>query len=182
MKGIRFFIACLFLLLGMLSEVDAQPVPSLVYCTLGEYPEEIYWEIQTCETNSIITSGYAGDSMWVVVPDAYNVWMTDNYGDGWNGAYLHIGSDSVGFLSDVDWIDSLGTWPQIYTDSLYDILCISLSTGTGSVIDDGITEIEYLFIPIKYYNLAGQIINPDKTGIYIASDGYIRKLIYITKN
>ena len=30
------------------------------------------------------------------------------------------------------------------------------------------------------YN-AGQKIIPNSTGIYIASDGYIRKLIYITK-
>ena len=85
-------------------------------------------------------------------------------------------------MSDVDWIDSLGTWPQEYTDSLYDVLCISLGTGTGSVIDDGINEIKYVFEPTEFNNLTGQKVIPNSTGIYIASDGYIRKLIYITKN
>ena len=81
----------------------------------------------------------------------------------------------------VDWIDSLGTWPQTYTELMYDVLCINLSTGTGSVIDDGIKEIEYIFEPVEYYNLAGQKVIPNSTGIYIASDGYIRKLVYLTK-
>ena len=176
MKKIKLLIALLAFCLGAVS----QPVPDLVYCTLGDYPEEIYWEIQTCETNNIIASGYAGDSMWVVVPDAYNVWMTDNYGDGWNGAYLHIGPDSIGFLSDVDWIDSLGTWPQTYTELMYDVLCISLSTGTGASITS-MEPVEYIFEPVEYYNFAGQKVIPNASGIYIASDGYIRKLIYITK-
>ena len=176
MKKIKLLIALLAFCLGAVS----QPVPQLIYCTLGEYPDEIYWEIQTCETNSVIASGYAGDSLYAVIPDAYNVWMTDNYGDGWNGAYLHVGSNCIGFLSDVDWIDSLGTWPQIYTDSLYDILCISLSTGTGTAMITG-EDAEYIFKPIEYFNLAGQKVKPDAAGIYIASDGYIRKLVYISK-
>ena len=175
MKKIKLLIALLAFCLGAVS----QPVPQLIYCTLGEYPDEIYWEIQTCETNSVIASGYAGDSLYAVIPDAYNVWMTDNYGDGWNGAYLHVGSNCIGFLSDVDWIDSLGTWPQTYTELMYDILCISLSTGTGTVISE--TNLEKEFIPTEYFNLAGQKVIPSSTGIYIASDGYIRKLIYLTK-
>ena len=64
---------------------------------------------------------------------------------------------------------------MIEQETLFDM---TPDENTGTIEQ---TEIEYLFIPIKYYNLAGQIINPDKTGIYIASDGYIRKLIYITK-
>ena len=175
MKKIKLLIALLAFCLGAVS----QPVPQLIYCTLGDYPDEIYWEVQACSTNAVIVSGYAGDSLYAVIPDAYNVYMTDNYGDGWNGAYLHVGSNCIGFLSDVDWIDSLGTWPQIYTDSLYDILCISLSTGTGTSMSE--TEIEHLFIPTEYYNLAGQKVIPNSTGIYIASDGYIRKLVYLTK-
>ena len=176
MKKIKLLIVLLAFCLGAIS----QPVPQLIYCTLGDYPDEIYWEVQACSTNAVIAAGYAGDSLYAVVPDAYNVLMTDNYGDGWNGAYLHVGTNCIGFLSDVDWIDSLGTWPQEYTEYVYDILCISLSTGTGTIVNE--TQLEKIFTPTKYYNLAGQITNPDKTGIYIASDGYIRKLIYITKN
>ena len=176
MKKIKLLIALLAFCLGAVS----QPVPQLIYCTLGDFPDEIYWEIQTCETNNMIASGYAGDTLYAVIPDAYNVYMTDNYGDGWNGAYLHVGSNCIGFLSDIDWIDSLGTWSQTYTELTYDVLCISLSTGTGSMITN-IDNMEYKFEPIEYYNIAGQKVIPDATGIYIASDGYIRKLIYITK-
>jgi hypothetical protein len=45
----------------------------------------------------------------------------------------------------------------------------------------GVDDMEYQFEPIEYFNLAGQKVNPDASGIYIASDGYIRKLVYITK-
>ena len=176
MKKIKLLIALLAFCLGAVS----QPVPQLIYCTLGDFPDEIYWEIQTCETNNMIASGYAGDSLYAVVPDAYNVYMYDNYGDGWNGAYLHVGTNCIGFLSDVDWIDSLGTWPQTYTEEVYDILCISLSTGTGTMITD-MSDLEYEFKPTHYYNIAGQKVIPSASGIYIASDGYIRKLVYITK-
>ena len=176
MKKIKLLIALLAFCLGAVS----QPVPQLIYCTLGDYPDEIYWEVQACSTNAVIAAGYAGDSLYAVVPDAYNVWMTDNYGDGLNGAYLHVGSNCIGFLSDVDWIDSLGTWPQTYTELMYDVLCISLSTGTGSMLTN-VGDMEYQFEPIEYFNLAGQKVIPDASGIYIASDGYIRKLIYIIK-
>ena len=63
---------------------------------------------------------------------------------------------------------------------MYDVLCISLSTGTGSMLTN-VGDMEYHFEPIEYFNLAGQKVIPDASGIYIASDGYIRKLIYITK-
>ena len=176
MKKIKLLIVLLAFCLGAIS----QPVPQLIYCTLGDYPDEIYWEVQACSTNAVIVSGYAGDSLYAVIPDAYNVYMTDNYGDGWNGAYLHVGSNCIGFLSDVDWIDSLGTWPQTYTELTYDVLCISLSTGTGSMLTN-IDDMEYQFEPIEYFNLAGQKVIPSASGIYIASDGYIRRLVYITK-
>ena len=149
MKKIKLLIALLAFCLGAVS----QPVPQLIYCTLGDYPDEIYWEVQACSTNAVIVSGYAGDSLYAVIPDAYNVYMTDNYGDGWNGAYLHVGSNCIGFLSDVDWIDSLGTWPQTYTELMYDVLCISLSTGTGTAMISN-TDEEYIFEPIEYFNLA----------------------------
>ena len=176
MKKIKLLIALLAFCLGAVS----QPVPQLIYCTLGDFPDEIYWEVQTCSTNAVIVSGYAGDSLYAVIPDAYNVYMTDNYGGGWNGAYLHVGTNCIGFLSEVDWIDSLGTWPQTYTELMYDVLCINLSTGTGTSITS-IEQEEYIFEPIEYFDLSGRKVTPDATGIYIASDGYIRKLVYITK-
>ena len=57
MKKIKLLIALLAFCLGAVS----QPVPQLIYCTLGDFPDEIYWEIQPCATNGTIASGYAGD-------------------------------------------------------------------------------------------------------------------------
>ena len=172
MKGIRFILVCFFLLLGMLSEINAQPVPIIVECTEGAYPEEISWEIQSC-SGTVLLNGGSPFTGAVLIPDVYEIHMHDNYGDGWNGAYLHIATDSFGFLSDVDWIATIGTWPQTYTDTVVDVGCLFIGVNE-------ITEISK-FIPTEYYNLAGQLIIPNKTGIYIASDGYIRKLIYLTK-
>ena len=47
----------------------------------------------------------------------------------------------------------------------------------------GVEEIdsEYKFEPKEYYDLSGRKTEPTISGIYIASDGYIRKLVYISK-
>ena len=168
MKTIKLTLAFLFLTLLTL----AQPVPVTVVCTEGEYPEEISWEIATC-SGTVLLNGGSPFTGAVLIPDVYEIYMHDNYGDGWNGAYLHIGTDSFGFLSDVDWIDSLGTWPQTFTDTVVDVGCLFI----------GVEEIEseYKFEPKEYYDFSGRKTTPTVTGIYIASDGYIRKLIYITK-
>ena len=168
MKKIKLLIALLAFCLGAIS----QPVPVTVECTEGEYPEEISWEILSC-SGTVLLNGGAPFVGAVLIPDVYEIHMHDNYGDGWNGAYLHIDTDSFGFLSDVDWIATIGTWPQIYTDTVVDVGCLFIG------VNESITENS--FIPTHYYNFAGQIIIPNSTGIYIASDGIRRKLIYITK-
>tara|TARA_R110002020_G_scaffold2532_2_gene12129 strand:+ start:367 stop:873 length:507 start_codon:yes stop_codon:yes gene_type:complete len=168
MKKIKLLIALLAFCLGAIS----QPVPVVVECTEGEFPEEISWEIASC-SGTVLLNGGAPFVGAVLIPDIYEIRMHDNYGDGWNGAYLIIDIDTFGFLSDVDWIATIGTWPQIYTDTVVDVGCLFISTQE--------VEDNYLFIPTEYYNLAGQVTIPNKTGIYIASDGYIRKLIYLTK-
>ena len=58
---------------------------------------------------------------------------------------------------------------------------IDIGTGTGCIMINPLKPVEYIFEPIEYYNMAGQKVIPDATGIYIASDGYIRKLVYIQK-
>ena len=178
MKGIKFFIACLFLLLGMLSEVNAQPVPVTVECTEGVYPDEINWEIVNC-SGTILLSGGAPFTGAVLIPDAYEIRMFDNYGDGWNGAYLIIGIDTFGYLSDVDWIDSLGQWPQNHTDTIVDVGCLTI----------GINESDFPYPPnlyppvIKYYNINGQEVIPTNTGVYIKSINGIReKIFFINRN
>ena len=168
MKTIKLTIAFLFLTLLTL----AQPVPVTVVCTEGEYPEEISWEIATC-SGTVLLNGGSPFTGAVLIPNVYEIRMHDNYGDGWNGAYLHIATDSFGFLSDVDWIDSLGTWPQTFTDTVVDVGCLFIGVPE--------TVSEYKFEPIEYFDFSGRKTEPTVTGIYIASDGYIRKLMYIQK-
>ena len=178
MRKIKLLIALLAFCFGAFAQI---PIPKFIYCTEGIYPDEISWNIKNCSGTELI-SGYAGDSTAALIPDVFTICMEDNYGDGWNGAYLYIVTDpflpteqidSFGFLSDIDWIDSIGDWPQIYTDTVVDVGCAFISVNETNIIN--------LFTPTEYYNLAGQKIIPNLTGIYIASDGYIRRLIYLTK-
>jgi len=174
MKKIKLLVALLFFVLGAI----CQPVPVTVECTEGQYPEEINWEIVNC-SGTILLSGGAPFTGAVLIPDVYEIRMFDNYGDGWNGAYLIIGVDTFGYLSDVDWIDSLGTWPQNHTDTIVDVGCLTI----------GINEADLTYPPdlyppvIKYYNLSGQEITPTNTGVYIKSINGIReKIFFINRN
>ena len=115
-------IMALMMVLGS-SNLFGQPTPVFVECTAGDYPDEIGWEILTCDSSLILEGGapYFGAAQ---MADSYIIHMTDTYGDGWNGAYLTIDTISYGFLSDVDWIDSLGTWPQEYTEQCVTVNCV----------------------------------------------------------
>ena len=55
------------------------------------------------------------------------------------------------------------------------------TTASGSMFTEYI-EAEYIFEPVEYFDFSGRKVKPTVTGLYIASDGYIRKIIYITKN
>lgn len=160
-----------FILIGISKAARAQQTPVFVECTAGEYPDEITWQILTCNGGVLLEGGapYLGA---VVLPQYYQINMQDSYGDGWNGAYLYIDEAEYGFLSDVDWIDSLGTWPQDQTQQLVDVGCLTI----------GVEEIESTnFVPTHYYDLLGQKVVPTE-GVYIASDGILRKKVYINKN
>ena len=161
-----------FILIGLSKAANAQQQTVFVECLPGEYPDEITWQILTCNGGVLLEGGapYLGA---VVLPQYYQINMQDSYGDGWNGAYLYIDEAEYGFLSEVDWIDSLGTWPQDQTQQLVDVGCLTI----------GVEEIneELNFTPTHYYDLLGRKINPTN-GLYIASDGILRKKIYININ
>ena len=146
----------------------AQSQQVFVECTAGEFSTEITCQILTCNGSVILEGGapYFGAAM---LPLNYQINMQDSYGDGWNGAYLYIDDAEYGFLSDVDWIDSLGTWPQDQTQQLVDVGCLTI----------GIEEIgNTKFIPTHYYDLLGREVSPTK-GLYIASDGILTRKVYI---
>jgi len=162
----------LFMLATLMSLTStAQSQQVFVECTAGEFSGEISWEIVTCN-GGILLEGGAPFLGAVMLPTYYQIVMHDNYGDGWNGAYLYIDQAEFGFLSDVDWIDSLGTWPQNHTDTLIDVGCLTI--GLEEVVDVD-------FAPTTYFDVLGREVIPNKTGVYIASDGVIRKKVYIIK-
>ena len=159
-----------FILLGSSKTVNAQQSTVFVECTAGEFATEITWQILTCNGGILLEGGapYLGA---VVLPQYYQINMQDSYGDGWNGAYLYIDETEYGFLSNVDWIDSLGTWPQNFTQQLVDVGCLTI----------GLEELKVTnFDPKYYYDVLGREVKPTN-GLYIASDGVLTRKIYIQR-
>jgi len=168
-KNILLCILVIFVLIVGITKVNAQQQPVFIECTAGEYPDEITWEIMDCD-GDIITSGGSPFLGAAILPPHYIIFMEDSYGDGWNGAYLSINLVEYGFLSDVDWIDSIGTWPQNYTSQYVDVGCADLS------INDKIDNKP--FLPTKYFDLLGREVKPTK-GFYLATDGILTRKVYI---
>lgn len=152
----------------------AQPnvTPVFVECTAGDYPNEITWEIMTCDSMILLGGGapYFGAAL-MPDPNRFIIHMMDSYGDGWNGAYLIIGQEEYGFLSEVDWIDSLGTWPQDQPEQWVTVGCGQNPSNIEELV-------EQTFLPTEYYNLYGQQVQFDRDGYYIATDGIRSRLIY----
>ena len=157
-----------FILIGVSKTANAQQQTVFVECTAGDFAGEITWQILTCNGGVLLEGGapYLGA---VVLPQYYQINMLDTYGDGWNGAYLYIDETEYGFLSDVDWIDSLGTWPQDNLQQLVDVGCLTI----------GLEELNINTIkPIYYYDILGREVEPTN-GFYIVSDGTLTRKIYI---
>jgi hypothetical protein len=163
-------VVFIFILIGASKAVNAQQQTVFVECTAGEFPGEVTWQILTCN-GGILLEGIAPYLGAVVLPEYYQISMQDSYGDGWNGAYLYVDQEEYGFLSDVDWIDSLGSWPQEFKEQLIDVGCLTIG------IEEITTE---AFKPLYFYNLLGQAVKPTR-GIYIVSDGTLTRKIYIQK-
>jgi hypothetical protein len=159
-----------FILIGISKAANAQQSTVFVECIAGDYPDEITWQILTCNGGILLEGGapYLGA---VVLPQYYQINMQDSYGDGWNNGYLYIDEVEYGFLSDVDWIDSLGTWPQDNLQQLVDVGCLTI----------GLEELNINTIkPIYYYDILGREVEPTN-GFYIVSDGTLTRKIYIRR-
>tara|TARA_R110000824_G_scaffold400679_1_gene608794 strand:- start:1272 stop:1805 length:534 start_codon:yes stop_codon:yes gene_type:complete len=165
---IALVLVVVFMFIIGIGKATAQQTQAFVECTAGEFSTEITWQILTCN-GSVILEGGAPYFGAAILPQYYQINMQDSYGDGWNGAYLYIDEAEYGFLSDVDWIDSLGTWPQDQTQQLVDVGCLTI----------GVEEVEGTnFIPTHYYDILGREVTPSK-GIYFATDGILTRKIYI---
>ena len=159
-----------FILIGISKAANAQQSTVFVECIAGDYPDEITWQILTCNGGILLEGGapYLGA---VVLPQYYQINMQDSYGDGWNNGYLYIDEIEYGFLSDVDWIDSLGTWPQDNLEQLVDVGCLTI----------GLEELNINTLkPMYYFDILGREVEPTN-GFYIVSDGTLTRKIYIRR-
>lgn len=159
-----------FILIGTSKTANAQQSTVFVECIAGDFPAEITWQILTCN-GGVLLEGGAPFLGAVVLPQYYQISMQDSYGDGWNNGYLYIDETEYGFLSDVDWIDSIGTWPQEFKDQTIDVGCLTIGLDELNVDN---------FKPKYYYDILGREVKPT-TGLYIVSDGVLTRKIWITK-
>ena len=159
-----------FILIGISKAANAQQQTVFVECVAGDFPGEITWQILTCN-GGVLLEGGAPFLGAVVLPQYYQISMQDSYGDGWNNGYLYIDETEYGFLSDVDWIDSIGTWPQEFKDQTIDVGCLTIGLDELNVDN---------FKPKYYYDILGREVKPT-TGLYIVSDGVLTRKIWITK-
>ena len=51
MKKIKLLIALLAFCLGASAQV---PIPKFIYCTLGDFPDEISWNIKNCSGTDLL--------------------------------------------------------------------------------------------------------------------------------
>jgi hypothetical protein len=160
----------IFILIGISKAANAQQQTVFVECVAGDFPGEITWQILTCN-GGVLLEGGAPFLGAVVLPQYYQISMQDSYGDGWNNGYLYIDETEYGFLSDVDWIDSIGTWPQDNLEQLVDIGCLTIGLEELNINN---------FKPKYYYDILGREVEPT-TGLYMASDGILTRKIWITK-
>jgi len=168
-KNILLCILVIFIIIIGITKVNAQQEQVFVECTAGDFPNEITWQILTCNGGVLLEGGspFLGA---VILPQYYQINMQDSYGDGWNGAYLYIDNSPYGFLSNVDWIDSIGTWPQEFNNLLIDVGCLTIG------LDDEVSQNN--FKPTKYFDLLGREVKPTK-GFYLATDGILTRKVYI---
>jgi len=147
-----------------------------IIVTESDMMDGIFWSIGNCALDTVIFNGTTTLDQIVFLPKQYRVLMRDFNGNAWGGSVLHI----------------------INYPDLDSALTLDYYTPTASVVvhDCGCTDSTYFeqnleafelsvrelnstsFTPTTYYDMLGRVVKPTK-GMYIASDGILRKKIYI---
>ena len=176
-----FWVAMIFLyIIGFIflsSRVEAQNFDNYkkIVVTESDMMDGMFWSVGNCDLDTVIFNGTTTVDQIVYLPKQYRVIMRDFNGDAWGGAVMYI----------VDYpdLDSALTLEYKHPSAsvvVHDCGCTDSTYFEQNLEAFGLSVQELNnkpFTPTTYYDILGRVVTPTK-GIYIASDGMIRKKIY----
>ena len=147
-----------------------------IIVTESDMMDGMFWSIGNCALDTLIFNGTTTVDQIVYLPKKYRVIMRDFNGDAWGGAVMHI--------IDYPDLDSALTLNYTYPSAssvVHDCGCTDSTYFEQNLqaFEMSIEEINSKpFTPTIYYDMMGRRVKPTK-GLYIASDGILRRKIYI---
>lgn len=160
------------------SKVEAQNFDNYkkIIVTESDMMGGMFWSIGNCDLDTVIFNGTTTVDQIVYLPKQYRVLMRDFNGDAWGGAVMHI----------IDYPDLDSALTLEYTQPSASVVVHDCGCTDSTYFEQNLQEFEMSieeinskpFTPTIYYDMMGRRVKPTK-GLYIASDGILRKKIYI---
>ena len=147
-----------------------------IVITQSDLMDGIFWSIGNCDLDTVIFNGTTTLDQIVYLPKKYRVLMRDFDGNAWGGAVMHIIN-----YPDLDSALTLNYFNESASVVVHDCGCTDSTYFEENLqtFEMSIEEINSKsFTPTIYYDMMGRRVKPTK-GLYIASDGILRKKIYI---
>lgn len=177
-----FWVSMIFLyIIGFIflsSKVEAQNFDDYkkIIVTESDMMDGMFWSIGNCALDTVIFNGTTTVDQIVYLPKQYRVLMRDFNGDAWGGAVMHI----------IDYPDLDSAFTLDYYNLTASVVVHDCGCTDSTYFEQNLEAFELSvkklestpFIPTTYYDMLGKVVTPTK-GMYIASDGILRKKIYI---
>jgi hypothetical protein len=147
-----------------------------IVVTQSDLMDGIFWSIGNCDLDTVIFNGTTTLDQIVYLPKKYRVLMRDFDGNAWGGAVMHIIN-----YPDLDSALTLNYFNESASVVVHDCGCTDSTYFEQNLqaFEMSIEEINSKpFTPTIYYDMMGRRVKPTK-GLYIASDGILRRKIYI---
>lgn len=178
---ISFWVAMIFLyIIGFIflsSRVEAQNFDNYkkIVVTESDMMDGMFWSVGNCDLDTVIFNGTTTIDQIVYLPKKYRVLMRDFNGDAWGGAVMHI----------IDYPDLDSAITLEYTHPSASVVVHDCGCTDSTYFEQNLQTFELSvqklnnkpFTPTTYYDMLGRVVTPTK-GMYIASDGIIRKKIF----
>ena len=147
-----------------------------IIVTESDMMDGIFWSIGNCALDTVIFNGTTTLDQIVFLPKQYRVLMRDFNGDAWGGSVMHIIN-----YPDLDSALTLDYYNPTASVVVHDCGCTDSTYFEQNLeaFELSVREVNSTpFTPTTYYDMLGRVVKPTK-GMYIASDGILRKKIYI---
>tara|TARA_R110002167_G_scaffold29583_3_gene98727 strand:+ start:2274 stop:2864 length:591 start_codon:yes stop_codon:yes gene_type:complete len=147
-----------------------------VIVTESSLMDGMYWSIGNCDLDTTLFSGNNSVDEIVYMPKNYKVLMRDFDGNAWGGSVMIIVN-----YPELDSALTLDYYNATQNLIVHDCGCNDSTYFDQNLHPYDLSVIEIsniLFKPTIYYDMLGRVVTPTK-GMYIASDGILRKKIYI---